>query len=117
MLRIAEEFTKKMGGEAIITGDSLGQVASQTLQNLRAIQHGLEVPVLRPLIGLDKLEIEAIAREAGTFEISIEKSPPCPYVPSRPATATTPYLLEKEMKKLPVESISESVAGIEKVTL
>jgi len=117
MLMIAQELTKRIGGEVIVTGDSLGQVASQTLQNLRTVQHGLELPVLRPLIGLDKLEIEAIAREAGTFEISIEKSQPCPYVPSRPATATTPQVLEKEVKKLPGEAVMELVASIEKVTL
>jgi len=118
MLMIAQAFARRMDAEAIITGDSLGQVASQTLRNLLVEQRGLELPVLRPLIGLDKIEIEAIARRAGTFDISIRKSPPCPYLPSRPQTAARPEAFEREEAKLAIEgTVNDLMGRIEKVAL
>ncbi|AAL81959.1 hypothetical protein PFDSM3638_09230 [Pyrococcus furiosus DSM 3638] len=84
MYIVAESYAKKVGASAIITGDSLGQVASQTLDNLLVISTATKLPVIRPLIGLDKEEIVKIAKEIGTFEISIEEEPPCPFVPKFP---------------------------------
>lgn len=72
MLRIAERIAEKEGAEAIITGDSLGQVASQTMPNLASEQQQVKMPILRPLIGLDKLEIIDLARRIGTYEESIK---------------------------------------------
>ena len=86
MLSIAEKLAEKLGCEALLTGDSLGQVASQTVPNLRAEDCVVEIPVLRPLIGFDKEEIIAIAKEIGTYEISIEKGDECKAVPSNPVT-------------------------------
>ena len=71
----------------------MGQVASQTLYNIVSEQSGLDFPVLRPLIGLDKLEIECIAKRIGTYEISIGKGTPCTIVPFRPATMATPEMI------------------------
>ena len=71
MQATAREFCKRIGADAIIMGDSLGQVASQTLSNIAAEFVDIGFTILRPLIGLDKLEIEAIAKEIGTYEISI----------------------------------------------
>jgi len=71
MMRIAEQVAENHGYKAVVTGDSLGQVASQTLENLAAVEDVIRMPVLRPLIGLDKNEIMAVARTIGTYDISI----------------------------------------------
>jgi len=72
MMMAAERIAKKEGAGAIITGESLGQVASQTVQNIAAEQSMLKIPVLRPLIGLDKEEITRLAEHVGTYEDSIK---------------------------------------------
>jgi len=86
MLHVAKELALRIEGEAIATGESLGQVASQTLHNLKVESHELSFPVLRPLIGLDKIEIEALAKRIGTYEISIGIPSPCTIVPRHPIT-------------------------------
>jgi len=87
MIRIAERLARPTAG-ALVTGDSLGQVASQTLHNLATIDDAAEIPILRPLIGMDKLEITDQARALGTFEISIEPDADCCtlFVPRHPGT-------------------------------
>jgi thiamine biosynthesis protein ThiI len=115
MLRTAQAVARKVGAEGIIMGDSLGQVASQTLNNIRAEQHGLELPVLRPLIGLDKLEIERLGKEIGTYEISIMSSgeKECTAVPNRVITnASVPDILAEEAK---VDLESMAIRSAEKV--
>ena len=77
-------IAKKIGAEGVVMGDSLGQVASQTLRNIRIIQKGVDFPIYRPLIGTDKMEIERIARWIGTYEISTESQNPCEFVPKHP---------------------------------
>ena len=84
MVRKACRVGHELGARAVVTGDSLGQVASQTLDNLLIISTASDLPVLRPLIGLDKEEIVSIAKELGTFEISIKPEEPCPFVPKHP---------------------------------
>jgi tRNA uracil 4-sulfurtransferase len=88
MVRIAERLARAVGAAALVTGDSLGQVASQTLQNLSRIDEVVGLPVLRPLIGMDKLEITEQARALGTFETSIEPDADCCtlFVPKHPGT-------------------------------
>ncbi len=86
MLVRAAEIAVEMGAQAIVTGDSLGQVASQTLENLEAISYGIEKPILRPLIGMDKTEIVELARQIGTYEASTGESVACPFLPDRPLT-------------------------------
>ena len=108
MLRTAQEFAGRMDCSGIVTGDSLGQVASQTLKNLRYVSHGLTVPVVRPLIGYDKLEIEEIAKAIGTYEISIIRSNGCSLVPSKPITEAD---LQK-MKKFDEASNIDELASI-----
>ena len=90
MHRTAAEFAGIVGADAIVMGDSLGQVASQTLKNLRAEHQSLSVPIVRPLIGLDKTEIMEIARRIGTFDISTSPSTGCTIVPSKGTTAADP---------------------------
>ncbi|ASJ16178.1 hypothetical protein A3L04_03325 [Thermococcus chitonophagus] len=105
MYIVATEYAKKIGADAIITGDSLGQVASQTLDNLMVISTATDMPVLRPLIALDKEEIVRIAKEIGTFEISIEEEPSCPFVPKFPVVRAGlgqfKKILEEVKDKLP----------------
>ena len=88
MVRIAEALARKHGVVALTTGESLGQVASQTLSNIARIDEAAGMPILRPLIGMDKLEITDQARRLGTFEISIEPDADCCtlFVPKHPAT-------------------------------
>src|SRR5213075_830074 len=69
MVRIAEALARECGAQALATGESLGQVASQTLQNIARIDEAAGMPILRPLIGMDKLEITREAERLGTFEI------------------------------------------------
>ena len=91
MIRIAEAIARRSGAAALVTGESLGQVASQTLANLSRIDEIATLPVLRPLIGMDKLEITAESQRIGTFDISIEPDADCCtlFVPKHPATRMT----------------------------
>jgi thiamine biosynthesis protein ThiI len=101
MLRIAELLAEKIGCDAILTGDSLGQVASQTIPNLYAEDTAIKIPVLRPLIGMDKEEIIEIAKKAGTYEISILEDEGCSYVPKYPVTkARIEYIKEFSVDSL-----------------
>ena len=86
MYRIAEKLANKIGADAIVDGSSVGQVASQTLSNILATRYGVDMPILSPLIGLDKEEITAIAKDIGTFEISKIDDGGCSAVPRYPET-------------------------------
>ncbi len=99
MQHVAREFAKRHGCSGIIMGDSLGQVASQTLRNIRAEGAELDFPIVRPLIGMDKNEIIDIAREIGTYDISIIQTGGCAVVPLKPITeARTDKVLELQSK-------------------
>jgi thiamine biosynthesis protein ThiI len=88
MLGLAERAALRFKARALITGESLGQVASQTIENLAAVEAPASLPVLRPLIGLDKQQIINIARKAGTYELSILPHFDCCsfLMPENPAT-------------------------------
>jgi len=86
MYRVAAAFAAERHARGIVTGESLGQVASQTLANLYVIDGVVDLPVLRPLIGLDKVEIEDMARRIGTYDITARRVDGCTVVPDRPAT-------------------------------
>ena len=105
LLRYAEKIAGKEKAEGIITGDSLGQVASQTLQNLRVIEDAVALPVLRPLIGFDKEEIIQIAKKIGTYNISILPSKGCTAVPSKPATKAKLQDVLAEENKINVDKL------------
>jgi tRNA uracil 4-sulfurtransferase len=89
LLLRACELADQMGASAIVMGDSLGQVASQTLSNMEVISYGIPKPILRPLIGLDKTEITRLARQIGTFDISTRSEGHCAFLPDRPLTRGT----------------------------
>ena len=88
MLQVAERIARLEGAKALVTGESLGQVASQTLDNIAAVNEAVTMPVLRPLIGSDKQEIIARAHEIGTYDICCETAPDCCtlFMPRRPET-------------------------------
>lgn len=88
MVRIASAIAREIHAVALVTGDSLAQVASQTLANLAVVEEAAELPLLRPLIGMDKLEVIDEARRIGTFEISTEPDQDCCslFVPRHPVT-------------------------------
>jgi thiamine biosynthesis protein ThiI len=91
MMRIAEAIAARVHAAALVTGDSLGQVASQTIANLTVVEAASRIPVLRPLIAMDKREITAQAEKLGTFAVSIQPDEDCCqlFVPRHPATRAT----------------------------
>lgn len=91
MVRIAEELAEEVGAQGLVTGENLGQVASQTLENIAVIDEVAQRPILRPLIGMHKQEIRQQAEQIGTYEISIQPDQDCCqlFVPRWPATRMT----------------------------
>jgi thiamine biosynthesis protein ThiI len=100
MYHIAYLFAKSEKAKGIITGESLGQVASQTLDNLFVLDRSVEIPVIRPIIGLDKVEIEKIAREIGTYDITAKSVDGCTVVPENPATRSNIEVITEIEEKL-----------------
>jgi len=102
MLRISETIARKDKAKALVTGESLGQVASQTLDNMAVIQQATRLPILRPLVGMDKQEIINQARRIGTFEISSIPDQDCCqlFVPAHPATKAHFAAVEEDEAKL-----------------
>src|SRR6056297_180698 len=92
MMRIAEEIAEKKDYDCLITGESLGQVASQTIKSLRVIQNSVDIPILRPLIGIDKTDIIDIARDIETYETSIKPFDDCCSIFSPDNPVTRPSL-------------------------
>jgi thiamine biosynthesis protein ThiI len=107
MLRIAEAIARREHAEALVTGESLGQVSSQTLSNIATIERVVNMPVLRPHIGQDKEHIIELARRIGTYETSIEPDQDCCtlFTPDRPATKSTPDEAEAAEAPLDIEAL------------
>jgi thiamine biosynthesis protein ThiI len=105
MLRIAEKLAEREKCDFIITGENMGQVASQTLDNMVVIQKVVKIKVLQPLLGFDKNDTIKIARKLGTYEMSIQKSPGCPYLPEHPATAAKLEKVESEEAQLDIDGL------------
>ncbi len=89
LLQRAAALCEETGAQAIVMGDSLGQVASQTLANIEVISYGITKPILRPLIGMDKSEIVTLAQRIGTFDISTRSEHSCGFLPAHPLTRGT----------------------------
>jgi thiamine biosynthesis protein ThiI len=120
MLRLAEAFAHQQRALALVTGESLGQVASQTLPNLRVIEAASSLPVLRPLIGMDKAEILREAQAIGTYGTSMQPDQDCCtlFVPRHPATRTTLEQIEAAESKLDMAAILQTaLAGAQTVDL
>ena len=101
MYKEAEKLAIKEKADFIITGESIGQVASQTLKNIKALSYGITVPILRPLIGLNKQEIINIALKFKTYKLSIKDNHRCLFVPNQPIIncAINEILSEEEKLK------------------
>jgi len=115
MLRIAERIARQNRAQALVTGEVVGQVASQTLENLSTIGSVSSLPVLRPLIGMDKEEIIAEAQRLGTYSISIIPDQDCCtlFTPRHPATKARRYEIEAAEAALPIDEIvGEAVSGM-----
>jgi len=113
MYRVAEAFASNVGARGVITGESLGQVASQTLDNLYVLDGAVSIPLLRPIIGLDKVEIERIARRIGTYDLTAVSVDGCTVVPERPTTrARMEAVVELEGELGLVELCSEAADRI-----
>ena len=120
MMRLSQEVALANGCGALVTGENLGQVASQTMEALRCTEAPLTLPVLRPLIGMDKEEIIRRARELGTFETSILPYEDCctVFTPKHPRTRPTPEEVAEAESVLDVEAlIKEALAGTERVQI
>ena len=119
MVRMAEAIARREGALALTTGESLGQVASQTLENIAAIDAAAAGPVLRPLIGTDKIEIIREAKQLGTFEISIEPDADCCtlFVPRHPLTRMTAAEAAAAESRLDIARLVDAgVAGADLAT-
>ena len=119
MMRIAERVAEKQNCQGLITGESLGQVASQTIQAITVTNAVCEMPVLRPVIGMDKEEIVTIARKIGTMETSILPYEDCctVFTPRHPKTKPRREEVEEMEKVLDIEAlIEEAMAGIQRIT-
>ena len=108
LVRYADALALQYKSPGIIMGDSLGQVASQTLQNLHVVEQATALPLLRPLIGYDKEEIIRIAREIGTYELSIAPSSSCSAVPKKPATKATLETTLEEEKRITITTLVDT---------
>ena len=118
MLRYAEAIAKKEHADAIVMGDSLGQVASQTLQNIRVVEQAVSIPILRPLIGFDKEDTIQIAKKIGTFDLSISPANGCGAVPVKPSTqARLEQILTEEQKINVDELVKFAVTHVTNVKL
>ena len=105
MYRIAEKVCEEKEAKAIVTGENLGQVASQTLDNLYVLNQAVNIPVLRPIIGFDKEEIIEMAKRIGTYETSIIPVVSCSAVPDSPRTKGRIKELLREEEKLDIERL------------
>jgi tRNA uracil 4-sulfurtransferase len=116
MLRIAEKLALREKCDFIITGENMGQVASQTLDNMAVIQRAVKMTILQPLLGFDKNDIIKIARKFETYEMSIQKSPGCPFLPRSPATTSKLEKVEYEESKIKIdEMVDESLKSVRQI--
>ena len=117
MYRAAEAVARELRATAIVTGESVGQVSSQTLDNLRAIGEATTLPVLRPLIGFDKIEIIARARAIGTAAVSAHVREYCAIEQGRPVTHASPQAAADEESRVNLAVLDEAVAARKRLDL
>ena len=120
MMRIAKRIADANGAKAVVTGENLGQVASQTMEAMASTQAVIDMPVLQPLIGMDKEEIVTLARRIGTFETSILPYEDCctVFTPRHPRTHPKLREVEAAESAMDIEAlVDEAVKGIERIRL
>ena len=118
MYHVAEKLAGREGALATLDGSSMGQVASQTLPNLVATRYFTTIPLFSPLIGLDKVEIENLAKKIGTYQISILPEAGCSAAPRHPETpAELEKVLEAQDKLNMATVLDELMDGIRKIRI
>lgn len=119
MYRVAERLAERMGAEGIVTGEALGEQASQTLRNLRVLSDAIsKYPIHRPVFGFDKAETESFARRIGVYEVSSRRAKGCGAVPGKPITEAKVEDVAEAEESLDVEGMVErSVKGLRVVSL
>ncbi len=119
MMRIAKRLCDKNEAGAIVTGESLGQVASQTMQSMTVTNYVVDIPVFRPVVAFDKEEIMSIARKIGTYETSILPYEDCctVFLPKNPVIRPTIKRAEKLEQKLDVEALIEKALASEEILI
>lgn len=120
MMKIAERLAQEVKADVLITGENIGQVASQTVQGLVVTDNAVQLPVMRPLIAMDKVDIMEIAQKIGTFETSIQPFEDCctVFLPKHPLTKPKLETILESEKHLEVEQLIENaLAGMENYTV
>ena len=119
MYRLAERIAEIEGAEGIVTGEAIGEQASQTITNLRVLDEAAtSYPIHRPLLGFDKTETEALARKIGTFQISTQKAKGCTAAPDQPATRAKLQVVKEAEEKLDIRCmVEESICAMQTITV
>jgi thiamine biosynthesis protein ThiI len=119
MMRLAEQIAVRERARVLVTGDSVGQVASQTIENIDVISRAVSMPILRPLVGDDKIEIVDVARRIGTFEISILPDQDCCslFVPKHPETKADLNEIEQSEARLDMREVMKAAVESAEVLL
>jgi thiamine biosynthesis protein ThiI len=112
MFRIAQTIAHRHDCQFLITGENLGQVASQTLHNIFVTSRAVTIPIIRPLIGLDKLDIITLAERIGTYEISIENASHCRAVPRYPAIRANLSMIEALEDRLDIQALVDEALSL-----
>ena len=118
MMRIAQAVAQRCGAKALVTGECLGQVASQTMEAMAVTGAVVSLPILRPCVGMDKEEIVQVARKIGTFETSILPYEDCctVFTPRHPRLRPLPGEVELAEEKLDIDAmVQQAVDGIERI--
>jgi tRNA uracil 4-sulfurtransferase len=105
MYKIAEKIAEKEKSDFLVSGENLGQVASQTLPNMYVLSKAVKIDVIRPLLCFEKNDSVKLAKEIGTYETSIENKAKCPFVPSNPSTRAKLEVIEREEKRVDMENL------------
>src|SRR5437870_3811889 len=119
MMRLAQEIAQREKTRVLVTGDSVGQVASQTIENIDVISRAVSMPILRPLVGDDKLEIVEVARKIRTYDISIQPDQDCCslFVPKHPETKASLIEIEQSESRLDVTETMKAALETAEVLL
>jgi len=116
MYRIAERIAETQKAEGIVTGEAIGEQASQTMHNLRILNEAtVKYPVHRPLLGFNKTETEELARKISTFEISIQKAKECSAAPGKPSTKAKLEIVREDERKFDIEWMVEESVNVAKI--
>ncbi len=108
MYRVAKIMMEKYDCKLLITGDNLGQVASQTLENMQILSECIDTDVIRPIFCKDKMETVAIARKIGTYDLSVKNTEKCPFVPTSPVTKARLDFVKKQEKKIDINKLVDN---------